>query len=537
MTRTLYWYLGREMLRVTILAVVALTLLMTVFGIIEPMREVGVSTDQVLELFVYLIPVMISLTLPIAALFAGTIVYGRFAQDNEFTAARASGVSTLSLLKPALLLGAVVTAVALGLSNFVAPGMLAGAERAVKNNIAGIVFPQLRTMNYMKWEKYLIHADEADPDTQTLRGVVVLDTHNPEDIVVVMASSARVEFKWHGGDSYAVIHANDPVMGRTSEYALTKEKYQPVQWEIPSPAKEKPSWYDWSKLVGTLRDPSRNREIDKQLTRIKQRICHDVFARAVAKAINSGGAYDALRRGEHVYEIRGAHAHVTDDESVRLSSGLAPGGKSIPVTVQILKGKTLEQIVTADSGKISADWSERTNRSLVTVELAGGVIVQDMSASAPTMREQWVRGELDIPPELHRRAESISLKEIYGSADELTDNRNILKDIGRLKTGPIRKLIGKIKAEMHGRVAYGASCFLLVAIGAALGLIFRGGHVISAFTIAMVPGAVVIIMIIMGKELVRNPGVSEVMGLMSIWGGILILGSADVSVYLYLARK
>ena len=42
-----------------------------------------------------------------ATLFAATIVYGRFSQENELTACRASGVSTLSVLKPALFMGVV----------------------------------------------------------------------------------------------------------------------------------------------------------------------------------------------------------------------------------------------------------------------------------------------------------------------------------------------------------------------------------------------------------------------------------------------
>ena len=83
MIRTLQMYLGRELAKVTLLALASFTLVMTVFAIIEPLRKQGLAGEQVVSLVAFTLPVMLSFTLPIASLFAATIVYGRFAQDNE----------------------------------------------------------------------------------------------------------------------------------------------------------------------------------------------------------------------------------------------------------------------------------------------------------------------------------------------------------------------------------------------------------------------------------------------------------------------
>ena len=48
------------------LALVAFTLVMTVFAVIEPMRKQGLTGQQVLSLFGYTIPIMLTLTMPIA---------------------------------------------------------------------------------------------------------------------------------------------------------------------------------------------------------------------------------------------------------------------------------------------------------------------------------------------------------------------------------------------------------------------------------------------------------------------------------------
>jgi lipopolysaccharide export LptBFGC system permease protein LptF len=534
-TKTLHWYLSRELGRVTLLALVSLTLLMTVFGVIEPMREVGVSSDQVLALFGYLVPVMLSLTLPVAALFAGTIVYGRFSQDNELTACRASGVSTLTVLKPALVLGGIVTVITLVLGNFVAPGMLAGAEQSVKKNIAGIVFPQLRKMNYIKWGTRIIHADRADPESKTLHGVVAIDAEKQENIGVVMATTAQVDFGTHEGNSYAVIYADNAAIAPPGQLSFIKESFTPFRFRIPSPTEEKPSWYGWGKLVATLRNPAKNKRIDKELTGIKRRICHDMLAREIAEAVEDGQPY-ILREPERAYEIRAAGAHVIKKETVQLSSGLGTDGKSTPVEIKILHSDAVNQIITGDSGKIKATWSEFTNVSSVAIELIGGVVVRGPGGDQH-VRTQWVRGEIEIPEHIKKGAEQIHLVEVYSDPEQVTSNPSIQAQIKELKDGEIKKLLLKIKAEMHGRVAYGVSCFLLVILGSGLGLLFRGGQLISAFAIALVPGAVVIVMVIMGKEIVKNPDVPDVLGLGCIWGGILILGAASVLIYLHLVRK
>ena len=112
MLRTLHFFLARELAKVTLMSLVAFTLVMTVFAIIEPLRKQGLSSDQVISFLGYTLPMMVSLTLPIAALFGATIVYGRFSQDNELQACRAGGIATVRLLEPAIVLGVLVTAAA-----------------------------------------------------------------------------------------------------------------------------------------------------------------------------------------------------------------------------------------------------------------------------------------------------------------------------------------------------------------------------------------------------------------------------------------
>ncbi len=147
----LHKYVTKDLIKSGLLAAVAFTLVMTGFAIIEPLRKQGLAAGQVLRLFWYLLPVMMSLTLPIAALLAATMVYGRFSMDNELTACRASGVSVYALLKPALALGGVLALATLLLSNWVAPVMLRRGEEVGKANLQQLIFQNLRSKGHVKF--------------------------------------------------------------------------------------------------------------------------------------------------------------------------------------------------------------------------------------------------------------------------------------------------------------------------------------------------------------------------------------------------
>ena len=88
---TLHGYILRELLKTLGLTLAALTVLFTMGGgLYNVIRYEGVSAADVLSFIPLLLPIVLTLTLPIAALFAATMVYGRLAADNELVACRAA---------------------------------------------------------------------------------------------------------------------------------------------------------------------------------------------------------------------------------------------------------------------------------------------------------------------------------------------------------------------------------------------------------------------------------------------------------------
>ncbi|MHC4364386.1 MAG: LptF/LptG family permease [Planctomycetota bacterium] len=121
---TLQRYIFRETFRVFVLAAVALTLILSLGMILRPVQEYGVGPRQVIHLMGYFLPITLTFVLPMAALFAAALVYGRFAGDNELDACRASGISLLTLVYPGLALAVMVAIANLILSFHVVPAFV-----------------------------------------------------------------------------------------------------------------------------------------------------------------------------------------------------------------------------------------------------------------------------------------------------------------------------------------------------------------------------------------------------------------------------
>src|SRR3979411_307550 len=102
MSKTLFWYIFRDLLRIFFMASGALAGIMSFGGLLRPLTENGLDASQVAKMLTYFAPAMTTYSFPVAALFAATMVYGRLSADNELTACRASGISFLSMTKAAV---------------------------------------------------------------------------------------------------------------------------------------------------------------------------------------------------------------------------------------------------------------------------------------------------------------------------------------------------------------------------------------------------------------------------------------------------
>src|SRR5258707_177002 len=126
MSRTLFWYIFKDLVRIFLLTSGVLSAIMNFGGLLKPLYQYGLALSQVGQVLAYGGPATMAYSLPIAALFATTIVYGRLSADNELTACRAAGIpmGLFGMALPAFVLGLVTAFVAIGLLCFAVPASM-----------------------------------------------------------------------------------------------------------------------------------------------------------------------------------------------------------------------------------------------------------------------------------------------------------------------------------------------------------------------------------------------------------------------------
>lgn len=101
-------YILKELLKAFGLSIAVFTFVLVVGNLVKIVDLIinkGVQILYVLKLFLFLVPYLLSYTIPMAMLTATLLVFGRLSSDNELTAMRASGVSLYKIAAPVVILG------------------------------------------------------------------------------------------------------------------------------------------------------------------------------------------------------------------------------------------------------------------------------------------------------------------------------------------------------------------------------------------------------------------------------------------------
>ncbi len=133
--RILRNYILNEFFHSFTISIVVFTFVLLVGNIIrlaDLIINKGVDIFSVMLLFLFLVPWLLSFTLPIAALTAVILTYGRLSSDGELTAMKASGVGLFRSSVPLLVLGIMFSFTAFYLNDQVSPNASFASRRVIK---------------------------------------------------------------------------------------------------------------------------------------------------------------------------------------------------------------------------------------------------------------------------------------------------------------------------------------------------------------------------------------------------------------------
>jgi len=527
---TLHRYIFRELLKVFILSGIGLTLMLSLGMILEPVHEYGVGPKQVVHLIGYFLPITLTFVLPMAALFACALVYGRFASDNELDACRASGVSLLTLVYPGLILALIVAIANLVLSFHVMPAFVHRAEQSFKANAQQIIFRNIQRRGYYEasGSGYLLYADHADIDTESLYGVVIASVESKSNRSsigrIISAEKAIVHFSGHRRYNEVEITAyNTYQMGLENEGQAKRSTFR---MEFPSLLKDDIKFKKVDELK-RIRDenPMEFAPIEKACGNLYARYTIELLAKDIRTSLEKNpGSFYRLRCGESFVDFRAEDCTVHDEKNrvelrgeVIVRDGtkdpdrlyecsdaaiLIEGDNLAPTLTMVMYGAVWE----GEDGLPVHDYRPMIY-GLIVPSSAVAETYLPASFSDKSQNDK-ILGALDAV---------IMEKVLGGSLGERISNlRNNL-------TKEIEDALIEIQAETHSKLVFGIGCVAMIMIGIALGIIKKDGHLLSAFGASCVPSAMLIVCIMMGRNIAKNSGIEASSGISMMWIGLGIL--------------
>ena len=158
-------YVLVEILRVFVIALCVITVVFFFHGLVTDFLLQGLGPRQIVKLMPYLMPGALRNAIHGAILLAVCSVYGRMAADNELLAANSLGISSMAIVRPALVLTVGLALFCVWLNDVRAWWGYNGIQRVVLESADEIAYQMLRSNRSYTTERFAIHVQGVDGQT------------------------------------------------------------------------------------------------------------------------------------------------------------------------------------------------------------------------------------------------------------------------------------------------------------------------------------------------------------------------------------
>ncbi len=166
--KILHRYLARQVGATIVMTVIVFTFIILLANVVKEILGLIANQQASLSLIIkavgYLIPYVLSFSLPMGMLTAALLTFGRFSSDQELTAARASGLSLISLVTPVLIMSVILSGFCAWLNFEISPRCRVAYRELITN--AGLSRPTgiLRANQFVEIKKYTIYVEKIADD-------------------------------------------------------------------------------------------------------------------------------------------------------------------------------------------------------------------------------------------------------------------------------------------------------------------------------------------------------------------------------------
>jgi lipopolysaccharide export system permease protein len=155
-------YVLAELVKVFLVALAGMTLFFLMFGLVKEAYQEGLGLKQIVMLIPYVVPDALRFSVPATILFGACSVFGRLAGGNEVTAIKASGISPMVLLWPAIAMAFVVSLIAVWLNDVAVSWGRDGMTRVVIESVEEIAYGRLEMQHSYSSKNFSINVHDVD---------------------------------------------------------------------------------------------------------------------------------------------------------------------------------------------------------------------------------------------------------------------------------------------------------------------------------------------------------------------------------------
>lgn len=540
--------LASELGRLVLTSTAAIVCILAFGAAIKPLADGEIGPEDTVRLMVLAIIPMLQFALPFACSFAATMVYHRFASENEADAAMASGIPHRTLLTPAIAVGLVLSVAIGALMMTVIPNFLRQMESIVTRNVTDVLIERVKRGESIALGDFQIYAEDVlstgpDPIQPDGTGSGAYERLLLEGVLAVQgdtsggstAVNARQVVMWffddsdESGNAIAVqlLFQGASTIDSTSPMSTYVERLNSQRIRIPGQFRDDPKFLTYDELQAHKENPSLMNRIDATRRVLAMRLAQRETLRAIDARLRAGGRA-TLQRGEDERLTIEARALAEAEDGWRVLP-LRPGG-GVPIEVsrdgRVRREYTASRVTLAldddEARWRGGDWTN--TYTLDTRDLTVQPEPGDPEAIPNNLGDrELTRLRPADPPE--RQLITMDSDELIalasGTGDEFTarlDGR-IAASADRLESR-IQRLLNDIMSKEHERAAYAVSSFLMVLVGAIVGFKMKRSMPLPVYLWSFFPALVTFVSISSGREFVQDSGAS---GLPALWAGVAFI--------------
>lgn len=534
--KTLYAYFAREMFKAFALTLIALTLLIVMGGGVASMfTSQGLGAEEIGSVFVYLVPVAALYMTPVAALFAATVTYGRSASENEILACKAAGINLHRILTPTIIAGLLAGMVTFAGFNYLVPSLAWKVEDITRRDLPKIVTNRFLRGKPLIWEKRVaiwaescvkVKPEELPAGFREgfsfllLKGVAFQEMQSADLVRLGTADETIIRFDNTKGTPEIMLELQ---FGRS--YDAQRRQYLEFDYQsigpigIPMAIKRKIQFENLTKLMEFQNNPILIPEIDDRMHEMRR------YMKAFILTDTFKNQIDPSRGGDGRITIADQNSEIS----------LYVGGiRSDPGN-----GRIQLKDVDASVRETGNPIVRKYRANLATVELNDGIELHQpiIQIELKDDVQYWIEG--DASKVIRKPKETLpailfSQQPDMQTAFEEFDERDLLKagfavpipsdhEEKRLKL--VKKYAeyhSEIRGEIHLRLAISVATLAMIVMGAMLGIILRGGQVLTAVFISCIPGLFILLAFLVARSFADRPALGMT-SVFIVWGATAVL--------------